>query len=447
MNQPRRLSRRNAVKLAAASAALPLVHIRTAGAAGKLSMVFWDHWVPAGNDAMRKLIAEWSDKNKVEVQADFLTVNGGKINLTMAAESQARTGHDAYAFDMWTVHEFADHLIPLDDVMKSLIAANGPVAHAFEHLGTVKGHWMAVPTGSGSAPLTTCARISMMKQYAGIDVQALYPAHEVKPPEAADWTYDTFLKAAEACHKAGFPFGLGCGVTTDSVQTWGAIFGAMGADLVDAKGTITADTPAVRAALDYARKLVAFLPPETVSYDDASNNRALISGKSALIFNPPSAWAVAKRDAPAVAADCWTFPNPKGPKGRMVPMRPYYWGVWEFAQNKPAAKDLIHFLDDRKQQEALCTAVIGYDIPAFESMSNFPIWSEVEPPKGTVYNYPVRPWHQAQYYITGSSGPNDIAVQMFSRGTIPTMVAKLVSGQSPDQAIAWVKEELEGFTR
>ena len=200
MTQPRRLSRRNAVKLAAASATLPLVHIRSAGAAGKLSMAFWDHWVPLGNQAMRKLIQEWSDKSKVEVQADFLTANGGKINLTMAAEAQARTGHDAYAFDMWTVHEFADHLIPMDDVMKSLIAANGPAAHAFEHLGTVKGHWMAVPTGSGSAPLSACARISMLKQYAGIDVQALYPAHEVKPPEAADWTYDTFLKAVSYTH-------------------------------------------------------------------------------------------------------------------------------------------------------------------------------------------------------------------------------------------------------
>jgi len=447
MSKPRRLSRRNAVKLAAASAVLPLVHIRTASAAGKLSMAFWDHWVPAGNAAMRKLVDAWAEKNKVEMTADFLTVTGGKINLTMAAEAQARTGHDAYAFDMWTVHEFADHLVPMDDVMKSLIAANGPVAAGFEHLGKVNGHWAAVPTGSGSAPLTTCARISMLKQYAGIDVQAMYPAHEVKPPEAADWNYDTFLKAAEACHKAGFPFGLGCGTTTDSVQTWGSIFGAMGADLVDAKGNITADTPAVRAALEYAQKLIPFLPPETVSYDDASNNRALISGKSALILNPPSAWAVAKRDAPEVAADCWTFPNPRGPKGRMVPMRPYYWGVWEFSKNQAAAKDLIHFLADRKQQETLCTAVVGYDIPAFESMSNFAIWNEVEPPKGTVYNYPIRPWHQAQYYITGSSGPNDIAVQMFSRGTIPTMVAKLVSGQSIDQAIAWVKEELQGFTR
>ena len=67
--------------------------------------------------------------------------------------------------------------------------------------------------------------------------------------------------------------------------------------------------------MEYAKKLMPFLPSDTVSFDDASNNRALISGKAALIWNPPSAWAVAKRDAPQVAEDCWTFPNPRGPQG------------------------------------------------------------------------------------------------------------------------------------
>ena len=92
--------------------------------------------------------------------------------------------------------------------------------------------------------------------------------------------------------------------------------------------------------LTFAQKLVKFYPDDAVSYDDASNNRALISGKSALIFNPPSAWAVAKRDAPAVAADCWTFPAPKGPKGRFVPTLSFFWGVYSFSNNKTAAKDI-----------------------------------------------------------------------------------------------------------
>ncbi len=443
----RRISRRGALKLATAASALPLVHIRTAGAAGKLSCAFWDHWVPAGNDAMRKVVAAWADKNKVDVQLDFLTAIGNKIDLTMGAEAVAKTGHDVFAFDIWTVHQWSDELIPVDDVMSSLIEKYGPVAKANEYLAKINGHWMAVPTASGSAPLTPCARISMLKQYAGIDVQAWYPAHEVSPPEAADWTYDMQLKAAEACAKAGHAFGFGCGTTTDSVQTWGAMFGAFGADLVDGKGNITVDSDNVRQVLEYAKKMLPFLPPDTVSYDDASNNRALISGKAAMIYNPPSAWAVAKRDAPQVAEDCWTFPNPKGAKGRLVPHRPYFWGIWSFAKNQGAAKDLLHYLMERPQVETLDIATVGYDIPPFLSMSDFPIWSEVEPPKGVVFNYPVRPWHQAEYYVTGSSAPPDIAVQMWNRGTIPTMVAKLYSGNSIDQTIAWAKQELEGFVR
>ena len=45
MHEPVRITRRRAVKLAAAATALPLVHIRTAGAAGKLNLGLYDHWV------------------------------------------------------------------------------------------------------------------------------------------------------------------------------------------------------------------------------------------------------------------------------------------------------------------------------------------------------------------------------------------------------------------
>ena len=53
-----------------------------------------------------------------------------------------------------------------------------------------------------------------------------------------------------------------------------------------------------------------------------------------MIFNPPSAWAVAKRDVPAIAEQCWTHGMPKGPAGRFGPYLPYFWGIWEFSPNK-----------------------------------------------------------------------------------------------------------------
>ena len=132
------------------------------------------------------------------------------------------------------------------------------------------------------------------------------------------WTWDAFLSAAEKCHKAGFAFGLPLGVTTDSVEWLGAFFRAFGAEMVDAKGNITVKSDAMRQAFDYLQRLAAFLPPDAAAWDNTSNNKWLVAGKGALIFNPPSAWAVAKRDAPQVAEKLWTHAMPKGPKGRFV---------------------------------------------------------------------------------------------------------------------------------
>jgi ABC-type glycerol-3-phosphate transport system substrate-binding protein len=306
---------------------------------------------------------------------------------------------------------------------------------------------MAVPSSSGSQYKPSCGRISFFKAQ-GLDLQAMYP---VKPEHTAlsdQWTWDTILKYAGPAQKANMPFALGLGQTSDNVDWVGALFRSYGAELVDAKGNITVKSDAVKQALEYMAKLTKFLPDDVYSFDDASNNRALIAGKSSLIFNPPSSWAVAKRDNPSVAADCWTFPTPAGPKGRFVPHLPYFWGIWSFSKNKSAAKDLLTFLMERQQVEEREIAVEGYDIPPFLSMSDFKIWSEVEPPRGTVFNYPVRPVHNATPSISAYPAPREIAVQIYNRATVTTMVAKMAKGgQSMDQVLTWAQDELEGFKR
>jgi ABC-type glycerol-3-phosphate transport system substrate-binding protein len=441
-----KLSRRAALATAAATA-LPLVHIRTAAAAGKLTMGLWDHWVPAGNAAMRQLVDAWGQKNKVEVAIDFITTVGNKNLLTLAAEAQSRTGHDVQAFPSWEIHNNQRNLEPVDDVVDGLLKQYGAINPVNEYMSKIDGHWMAVPSSSGTQYKPTCARISVLKQ-AGLDVQAMYPARAEHSPLADQWTWDKLLELAPAAQQAGLPFGLGLGQTTDSVDFVGALFRGHGAQLVNEKGEITVKSDAVRHALEYLTKLAKYLPGDVYSYDDASNNRALISGKSSLIFNPPSAWAVAKRDNPSVAADCWTFPTPAGPQGRFVPYLPYFWGIWSFAKNKSAAKDLLTHLCQREQVETLSTAVSGYDIPPFLGMADFKVWSEVEPPLGTVFNYPIRPYHNATPSIAMFPAPPDIAVQAYNRATMTTMVAKMTQGgQSMEKVLAWAQDELEGFMR
>jgi ABC-type glycerol-3-phosphate transport system substrate-binding protein len=448
MRREGRVSRRSALKLGAAAAALPLIHIRTAGAAGKLAIGFWDHWVPAGNAIMQKQVDAWAAQNKVEVTADFITGNGNKLLMTGAAEAQAKTGHDVYTFYNWDVHNQADSLANIDDVMKRLTDKFGAASATGEYLAKKKTGWIAVPTSSGTQTKPPCVRIGWFKKN-GLDVQAMYP---VKPEHTAAqdaWTWDTYMKYAELAQKDGLTFacGLGGNTNADATDMHGALFRSFGAALIDNEGNIRLDSPEVMQVLEFSQKLLKFYPDDAVSYDDASNNRALISGKSALIFNPPSAWAVAKRDAPQVAADCWTFSAPAGPKGRFVPAATFFWGVWQFSKNQTAGKELIEYLMQREQVEARTTATEGYDLPPYAGMVDFKCWETVEPPPGTVYNYPIRPWHNAQPSLTASEASPDIAVQIYNRAIHNQMLARIKDGQSIKQVIAWTKDELEGFTR
>jgi ABC-type glycerol-3-phosphate transport system substrate-binding protein len=442
-----RVSRRAALALGAGAAALPLVHIRTGRAAGKVSVAFWDHWVPQGNDVMRKQCAAFGAAHQVEVQPDFVTSVGQKNILTIAAEAQAKTGHDIQQFPQWEVHNHAEQIEPVDDVMKRLMDKYGPVAKASEYLYSQKGQWIAVPCSAGNQLKGPCGRISVLKEAAGLDVVGMYPASANATAAADDWTYDRLLKVAEACKKANMTVGAGLGTTPDSVDMTGSLFAAFGAFLVSEKGDVDVRSDNVRQVLEYAQQLVKYLPDDAVSYDDASNNRALISGKSALIWNPPSAWAVAKRDAPTIAADCWTFPAPKGPKGRFLPLGAFGLGIWNFSTNKTAAKELIEFLCQRENVEERCNVTQGYDVPPFISMSDFKIWDEVGPPKGTVYHYPIRKGDQQEAWISMAPAPPEIAVQAYNRGTLPTMLAKLQSGQTVKQVQDWAEDELGGFVR
>ena len=144
----------------------------------------------------------------------------------------------------------------------------------------------------------------------------------------------------------------------------------------------------MRQALEYYKKLIAFLPPDVAAWDDASNNKWLVSGKGAMIMNPPSAWAVAKRDAPQVAEQCWTHGFPAGPKGRFAPFLPYFWSIWNFSKNKEAAKSLLVHLSQPAAIEKMVAASGGYDLPAFEKLTTLKVWAEEGPPKGTLYHYP-----------------------------------------------------------
>jgi ABC-type glycerol-3-phosphate transport system substrate-binding protein len=433
--------------LSASAAALAAPYVRTSHAAGSLAVGFWDHWVPGANDTLTKLCNEWAAKEKVDLKIDYITSQGNKLLLTVTSEAQAKSGHDILSLPIWYGPGQASSLEPVDDLVQPLIAKYGAPSAACEYLGKQDGHWIAVPATAGSQMKGPCARIDLFKQHVGLDLTKMYPAGAAPDKALTDkWTWDTFLVAAQKCHKAGFPFGIGMGQTADSVDSAGAIFAAYGAHLIDAKGNVTVNSDATRQAMEYCKKLVQFLPSDVFAWDDASNNKWLIAGKGALIMNPPSAYAVAKRDNPKVAEQLWTFPSPKGPKGRFQPGLPFFWGIWKFSKNKAAARSLLTHLSQRSSVEQLVLASGGFDMPSFSGLRDFKIWGEISPPKGTLYNYP--PTGDQVVSISGFPAPAPIATQMYTQATLTKMIAKFTQGgEAMDKVIAWASSELEGFMR
>jgi len=440
-----KLTRRRFLQTTAvASTFVAAPFVRDANAAGSLSVGFWDHWVPGGNKATEEIARAWADKEKIDLKIDFITSQGNKNLLTIAAEAQAKSGHDIFAFPTWWPQQHAESLEPVDDLMKQLIEQNGNVNGTVEYLGRAKGRWLAVPATNGSQIKGPCSRIDLMKQHAGIDVPAMYPAGSA--PKAENWNFDTFLKAAEACHKAGVPFGIGLGQTTDSVDTAGAIFQSFDAHLVDKNGKVTVKSDNVRKAMEYYKKLAAVLPPDAPAWDDASNNKWLVSGRGALIMNPPSAWAVAKRDAPQIAEQCWTHGMPSGPAGRFAPFLPYFWGIWNFSKNKPAAKSLLLALSTHDAIGKMVAASGGYDLPAYEKLTTLKTWAEEGPPKGTLYHYP-NPHNHQTLSIAAAPAPPAIAFQIYTQAVQTKMVARHLQGEGLERTLAWAESEVEGFMR
>lgn len=432
---------------AATAAALAFPYIRTSHAAGTLTIGFWDHWVPGANDTLTKLCEDWGKKEKVGVKIDYITSQGNKNMLTITAESQARSGHDILAHPAWYALTYAKQLEPLDDVMNPLIKKYGKVAPAAEFLCKDKGHWIAVPAVTGTQVKPPCVRLDLFKKVAGIDILEMYPVNKPATKAADNWNWETLVKAAEKLHKEGHPIGLGLGQTTDSIDWVGAMFASFGATLVDAKGHITVKSDAVKQVLDYSKRLVKVMPQDVFAWDDASNNKYIISGQGSMIMNPPSAYAVAKRDNPNVAKELYEIEMPTGPKGRYAPFLPFLWALWGFSKNKSAGKSLLAHLLQRENVEKMVNASIGYDVPSFESMRNFKIWEQVEPPKGVVYHYPPRDNRQV-VWMAGAPAPASIAQQMYTQSIMTKMIAKYAqSGEPLDKVIGWAASELEGYQR
>ena len=187
-------------------------------------------------------------------------------------------------------------------------------------------------------------------------------------------------------------------------------------------------------------------PPEVYAWDDAGNNRWLISGKGSGIMNPPSAWSVAKRDNPKVAENCWTHPCRRGRRAASSGSCRSSTACGSSPRTSRRRKDLLLHISEKESVAQLVAASNGYDLPSFKTMYDLDTWKKVEPPAGTVYSYPPRGDEQTSMF--GAPARSEVGAQMYNQAINTVMISKFTQGKEKlDDVIKWAEKELEGTLR
>ena len=330
--------------------------------------------------------------------------------------------------------------------MEELIKQNGDVNETVKYLGRANNQWIAVPATIGSQIKGPCSRIDLLKQHAGIDIQAMYPAGSA--PKADDWTLDDVPQGGGSLPQGRRPVRhRPWHARPTNVDSAGAFFHAHGAMLVDAKGNITVKSDPVRQALEFYKKLASFMPPDIPAWDDASNNKWLVSGRGAMIMNPPSAWAVAKRDAPQIAEQLWTHGFPIRSEGPLRAVPAVLLGHLELlARTSRRRRACWSTCRSASSAEKMVAASGGYDLPSFSKLTDFKTWAEEGPPKGTLYHYPNPHNHQV-LSIAAAPAPPKIAHQIYTQAVQTKMIVRYMQGEAMEKTLAWAESEVEGFMR
>lgn len=443
----RPLTRRALLKTAAGSVAwlAGAPWVRRARGAGELRVALAHHWVPEANDAARAMIDEGCARLGLRARVDFYPTVGRQQMEQIAREAREGVGHDLTDLPYHLPYVVRNDLEPLDDMMAELIRRHGKPTVSAVQVGRVEGVWQAAPSPFFNHSYPQVARLDYWKRFAGTDLRGLFPPHGQRDAAAAaGWTWEAYLVAARRLHATGHPVGNPISPSSDANDWLGALFLSFGSVAADADGNIAIDSDGTRAALEYVTRLVEVMPPEVFEWDDAGNNRHLVSGTGSAIFNPPSAWALARRTRPEVAAQLWHHDVPAGPAGRFRGAIPRSLGVWRFSRHKEAARQLILYLWEPESQRRLLAAAQGYDLPQFSRYNEHPVWRTAAPPAGTLYNYPVR--GDEQLIHAGYPAPPAMAAGIYSGYLLPNLVTRVVrGGESFDAAIAWAVRELKSY--
>jgi multiple sugar transport system substrate-binding protein len=385
----------------------------------EVSMLSWAHFVPQADQALHEIGKRFTQATKINIRFDH--IQEAQMAAKLAAEVQTGAGHDLLMLRMHLPLLHGPNLVDMADVVGTLTKQYGPMYDFCEEAAYYKDHWVAMPAYHGTFPG------NYNKRY--------FDEVGEKAPDS----WEDLVRAGKKMKAKGHPVGVPISQTNDAVSTLGPIMWAYGAKAVDKDGkTITIVSAETAEAIEYVKRLYnEAMEPEVLSWDDASNNRFLVSGKGSWIANPQSAYLTAKTRNMPLTQDLYFQVMPAGPKGRHTTQFIRSLGIWKFSKHIEPAKEFIKFFFNQEQYNEYVNAAQAFDAPIFKAMEDHPVWN-IDPKYAPIKD-------SAQYgHLYGWPAPGDERSQQLTNNfIIPIMFAKAVGGTSNKEAMAWAEAEIK----
>lgn len=396
-----------------------------AQAAGEVKFLTWAHFISASDQELKKQAAAFSKDKGSKVEIDLLAHL--QLPAKKASEAHAKSGHDIVMFDTGDPDLFKDLLADLSDIAEPLGKAHGGWYDFAKDVCIKDGKWKGIPWAYNTFPLVV--RGDLLK---GVG-------------ESKIDNYDDLLRIGKKLKDKGHPVGFQLSHSADSNALCNMVLWSFGGRMVaEDSQTIAIDSAETAKALEYMKKLyVEAMDPEVLSWDDASNNRFILSGKGSMVFNPVSIYWVAKVknimvDDKPITELLEHYVPPQGPVGRFNFAYPWILGIWNFSKNEEGAKEFLRYHFSPENYNNWLQAADGYNMPMLKDFEKNPVWDSDPKYKfareiGKITQVQGWPGKPTQY--------SQLVADLY---IIPDMFAAAASGaKTVPEAIKWAENEIK----
>jgi len=392
-----------------------------------LKIVQWSHFIPEYDKWFDAFVHDWGVKNGIQATVDHIPHL--EIPARAAAEVAAQAGHDLFGFNgSGGPHLYAKSTIDMTKIVEETAKKHGKVTAIGQQIAfdNKTKSWLAFP--------------DFFIDFPGLYRKDLWDEIGMKPD-----TWEDIRKGGAKLKAKGFPVGIGLGHSVDPNNSYNSMLWSYGASVCDDTGTkVTLDSKETLEVVKFVKALYTEAEtPEVLSWDDASNNRFLESGRGSWIQNPISAYRSTQKSNPALADKISVWKAPAGPVRRLAAGAPNSYVIWKFARNKDAALDFLrHYADNWVQG---FNASTGYDHPLFENLVPTPSILSNDATSHPHDKLKVLETAAEWCVVFGYPGPSTPAAdEVADNFILPDMMAKAATGQmTPEEAVKWASREAE----